>query len=377
MLLSGYHSDSNHGKNYIYPTAILCSMKILSSDFKKGFAKVKVENLDDLWYLSQIINKGDRVKGKTVRKIKIGDKEERQTSTVKKLVFMEIEVEKMEYTGDILRVSGKMREGPEDVPRGSYHTFTVEQHSMIGIEKDSWLNYQIKYLKESTQAKGPTILVCVLDREEAIFALLRGYNWETLTTLKGKVPKKGFDESEKGGFYEEIIANIKEYVHRYSAVNVILASPAFWKEDLMKEMKDKDLKQKVVLATCSSVGSNAINEVLKRPEVKEVLRQDRVANELKIVEELLTQIAKNGLAVYGLKETSSAANMGAIEKLLITDTLIHKLRNEDRYGELEAIMKVADSTKAEVHIISSEHEGGKELDGIGGIGGILRYKMSY
>ncbi len=40
-------------------------------------------------------------------------------------------------------------------------------------------------------------------------------------------------------------------------------------------------------------------------------------------------------------------------------------------------MKVVDSTKGEIHIVSTEHEGGKKLDGIGGIAGILRYKLSY
>ena len=48
-------------------------MKLIFSDFKKHTAKVKVENLDDLWYLNQIIEKNDIIKGKTLRKIKIGE----------------------------------------------------------------------------------------------------------------------------------------------------------------------------------------------------------------------------------------------------------------------------------------------------------------
>ena len=38
-------------------------MKLMHSDFKKGEAKVKIENLDDLWYLNQIIDTKDLVKG--------------------------------------------------------------------------------------------------------------------------------------------------------------------------------------------------------------------------------------------------------------------------------------------------------------------------
>ncbi|HLC65017.1 MAG TPA: mRNA surveillance protein Pelota, partial [Candidatus Nanoarchaeia archaeon] len=65
------------------------------------------------------------------------------------------------------------------------------------------------------------------------------------------------------------------------------------------------------------------------------------------------------------------------EVLLVTDGLIKKSRDEKKYPILEKIMKTVDSINGEVHLISSEHDGGKRLDGLGGIGGILRYKLNY
>ena len=147
------------------------------------------------------------------------------------------------------------------------------------------------------------------------------------------------------------------------------------RKDLFKNIKEDSLKEKIVLATCSSVGTNAINEVLKRPEVKEVLHQFRTAKEMKLVEELLLEISKNNAFSYGLKDTENAANAGAIKTLLITDLFIQKIREKEKYGILDNIMKVVDSTNGEIHIISSEHDGGKKLDGLGGIGGILRYNV--
>ena len=47
-------------------------MHIIHSDFKNGEAKIKINNQDDLWHLSQILHKGDAVKGKSYRKIKLG-----------------------------------------------------------------------------------------------------------------------------------------------------------------------------------------------------------------------------------------------------------------------------------------------------------------
>ena len=47
------------------------------------------------------------------------------------------------------------------------------------------------------------------------------------------------------------------------------------------------------MATCSSVDKTGINEVLKRPEIKEALKQDRITKEISLVEELLAEISKN------------------------------------------------------------------------------------
>ena len=58
-------------------------MKLIHSDFKKGEAKIKVENLDDLWYINQIIEKNDLIKGKTLRKIKLGEENQRKQKTVR------------------------------------------------------------------------------------------------------------------------------------------------------------------------------------------------------------------------------------------------------------------------------------------------------
>ena len=102
----------------------------------------------------------------------------------------------------------------------------------------------------------------------------------------------------------------------------------------MKEIEDEKLKSKIILATCSSVGENAINEVLKRPETENALKQDRIAREFRYVEELFVEISKNNLASYGLKETKNAAIAGAVKTLLITDSFIQQKRIENKYEEL-------------------------------------------
>jgi len=354
-------------------------MKLIYFDFKKGEAKVKVENLDDLWYLNQIIETNDFIKGKTFRKVKIGKEEQRKQKIARKSVFLLIKVEKVEFskTSNTLRVSGIVKEGPEEVPLGSYHTFNIEENSIITIIKQQWLKFQVNKLKEAGKETTSKILICVHDREEAYFALMKKYGYQLLSNIKGTVQKKADLQKVESTFYKEIIKQLQDYVERYNLNKIIIASPAFWKEDLMKELDNESLKGKIILATCSSVGENAFNEVIKRPETEEALKQDRISKEFKYVEELLTEISKNNLASYGLEETKNAAQAGAVRILLITDSFIQEKRIENKYMEIEEIMKTVDNAKGDVVIVSSEHEAGKKLNGLGGIAAILRFKLNY
>lgn len=354
-------------------------MKQLKSNLKHGELKIQVENLDDLWYLSTIIDPNDFVKGKTIRKIKLGEESDRKLKIIKKPVFIKIQAEKIEFskTSDILRISGKIKQGPDDIKIDSYHTFNIEENSILTIIKEKWLKFQIDKIKEACQEKTSKILIIVHDREEAYFALMKKYGYDLLSHIQGTVQKKADTGSVKGNFYSLMIKQIQGYEQKYKFNQIILASPAFWKEELLKELKDNDLRKKIIQATCSSVGKNGIDEVLKRPETKQALHQERISKELSLVEQLLQEISKNNLAVYGIRETQQASIAGAVQELLITDKFIIDSREKNKYEKIDKTLKSVEQSKGKITIISSEHQGGKKLNGLGGIAGILRYRVNY
>tara|TARA_Y100000310_G_C20699289_1_gene828195 strand:- start:1567 stop:2622 length:1056 start_codon:yes stop_codon:yes gene_type:complete len=351
-------------------------MKLIFKDFKKGKVKIETDSLDDLWFLSHIIEPSDLISGKTVRKIKVGDATEK-VKIIKKTATLKINVEKVEFHkfSSHLRISGKIVEAPDDIPKGSFHTFDVEDSSKITIEKSQWLKYQIEKLNEATQEKMSKVLVLALDRDEATFALLTTSGYKILLETKGDVAKKEFDTKGKD-FFAEMVKVLQDYVKKYKIEQIIVASPAFWKEDFMKKL-NKDQLPKITLATCNSDGRNAIEEVLRRTEVKAVLKQDRSAKESLLVEELLAEISKDGASAYGMKEVDTAAQAGAIKVLLVSEDLIQKTKQDGGFDDLNNIMKLVDNTKGDVHIIASDHDMGKQLKGLGGIGAILRYKLEY
>lgn len=352
-------------------------MKIIYKNLRKGEIRVSVENLDDLWYLSQIISKGDLIRGKTVRKIKLERGDQRKNAVIKKTVVLFIEVEKLEFSkySDLIRIAGKIAEEKEDIPKGSYHTIELKINSDVLIKKEKWLNYQLKRIEEASKEPKSKVLIVVFDREEASFALLKKYGYELLSEIEGIVSKKQDKEEKESQLYKQIIKEIKNYIKKYGIESVVIASPAFWKEYLLKEM-DGNLKRITTLATCSDTGKKGIEEVLKRDEIKSVLRHERTIKEVSLIEELLKEIAKEKLAAYGLKEVAKAAEYKAIKILLVTADLINKMRQEDKFEELEKIMKNTEAANGEIHIISTEHEAGKKLEGLGGIAAILRYQIT-
>jgi len=347
-------------------------MNIINVDYKKGFAKLRVTELDDLWYLSHLVDPGDFVKGKTTRKMKIGDGE--NAKTVKKTLTLKVEAETIDFgaEGTTLRVNGLVKEGPENVPKDSHHTITLEEGSEFLLEKVNWMQYQKQKLKEASEIKYSYFL-CLFDREEVLMALTKKFGYDILVKFKGEVPKKAKEVDVKKDFHEEIIKALEIYNDRYNPENIILASPAFYKEDLFKKIKLDELKKKIVLATCSSIDESALDEVIKRPELKNILRESRSREENFLVEELLQEINKDGAAVYGLVEVEKAINAGAVRELLITDEFIKIKKEKNEYDKLDQHMKTVDNLQGKIHIISSSFDSGKRIDGLGGVAAILRY----
>ena len=85
-------------------------MEILKSDRRDGYARLEIENDDDLWYLKDIIKEGDELKTRTMR-TKLDGRE-------KKSVYLRLEAEKIEYQENRLRVTGEIKKGAEDIEIG-------------------------------------------------------------------------------------------------------------------------------------------------------------------------------------------------------------------------------------------------------------------
>ncbi len=356
-------------------------MQVIFSDFKKKIVKIKVEDIDDLWHLSHIIDIGDKVFSKTLRKIKLDSGLNESSNTTRIPITLEIQVEKIDFSKQIgaLRLLGVITQEHESIPKDSHHTLTIKEGTVLTIQKEFWSTYHTSLLKEAKRPRGDNILILAFDRQEATFALTKKYGFEIILELSIESQKKMYqDKKDQTSFYRDLIKMLLEYDKRYQTRHIIVASPAFFKEDLLSQLRNsnKELSEKIVLATCNSTGKNAILEIFKRDEIKTILSKTRIGLEQNLVEEVLKEISKDGAISYGIDQTVFASTLNAIRILLVTDKLIHNYREKGQFLQIDKIMKKNQDQKGEVHIISSENDPGEKLDSLGGIAALLRYKIT-
>lgn len=346
-------------------------MDIIKKDFKQGDIKLRITQEEDLWHLSHIVEPQDIIRGQTERKIKIGSEE--NFKVVRKKINLTLEAEKTEYVpeNNSLRILGTIKQGPDDVPLGSYHSFNIEINDIININKNTWSNYQLKRLKEATIPRKKSLLA-VFDREEAIIGILTNKGFEKITEIKGDVQKKADNTTTTGNFFKELSKKIQDYKEREKAERLILGSPAFWKEYVMRELPE-DIRKKTLTSTVSGVTETAIKELLKSPQLGKSLEDDRAALEEKTIDELMRAISEDK-AFYGIKDATEKINIGAASKVIISENFLKNSRDEGQYRETDKLLRTAESTNAEV-IIITQREPTAKIDGLGGIAGILRWKM--
>ena len=334
-------------------------MQIISRDLKNGVIKLRVQSLDDLWHLERIIEPGDFVRARTLRKTQIKRGKEIIEGD-RKPVTLVIRAEKTGFHPDTgkLRITGPITAGPKDVDIGSHHTIQVEPGLVLTITKE-WKKPHLERL-ERAKTREPELLVMLIDREQANFAELTAAGVNFLGT---KHYKKTRDVEEKRGeFYRELL----DYLLKQKHEAIILAGPGFEPENFLKFAKEKNpvLVKKIFLEKASDTGRAGIQEVIRKSKNK-TLHLTRVARETQVVEVFLERIARDGLAVYGKKETLNALKMGAVETLLVSESML---------SESESLMELAEKQKSGVMVISNTHEAGERFLNLGGIGGLLRFR---
>jgi len=331
-------------------------MELLKTDKSSGYAKIKIENKDDLWFLKDFVLPGDSVR-KFTQRTKLDGRE-------KKSLKLTIQVEKIEYQNERLRLTGEIKKGGEDIELG-YHTLNVTPDEEIELRRKDFTKRMWEELEEREHKKSYKVLIALIEKENADFYMIEESGITDLAKIDSQISGKMYetDKTSKDEFYKEIASVVERYSEK-GLQNIILAGPGFHKENVKKLVDEKNLSSKIFAQDTSVTGRTGLNEAIKRGALKKVVESTRIERESELVEEFLEELRKDGKATYGEEEVESLAEKGAIKKLLIT---------QKQYREKTELAQKVERMGGETEIIHTDNEQGQRLENFSGIAAILRY----
>lgn len=358
-------------------------LKILQSKIKKGIMKVLPESLDDLWHLYNIILKNDEVYARTTREVKIEEQYARPQKGRKVSVFLGVRVEKVlwDRTLNRLRVHGIVCEAPEKISvRGSRHTINVTVNKPVTIAKSRWLKHQMDRLYRASKVTVAPIIVVSIDNEEYCVAILRQYGVdvkvEERTKLPGKLEAEKRTKAQRE-FYKMTLKALREIWTNLRSPTVIIGL-GFAKNDFVKYVNRvaPDIAETIIdVKSVNSAGVAGIREALRSGVFTKALKHVRIAEESRVMEEVLARLGKGTFDVtYGFTEVEKASSYGAVETLLLADITLRETSDEKR-ETLEKLMKGVEEKGGKITVISTEHEAGTKLLSLGGIAALLRFPV--
>lgn len=242
-------------------------------------------------------------------------------------------------------------------------------------------NFELEALRDMLDIKEVYGLV-VMDRRDANIALLKGkaiiHLLKTHSQVPGKMKAGGqsahrFEQNRELSLKDHIkkVANYMkdQFLMMENLKGIIVGGPGPTKYELVEgDFLTGDVQKKIIgIKDISYTGEFGIQELVDRSD--DILAKEELVDEKKIMNAFLEKLGRDpDLVSYGETEVKKALELGAVQTLLLSETL-----DDEKIDELENIAK---QYSTEVKLISTETREGVQLRDIGKIGAILRYKIS-
>ena len=356
-------------------------MKIIEKNLQKNFIKLIPTSEDDFWHLYNIIYKDDEIYAYSSRAIKSDSEYSRPKSAERISAFMGIKVEYISWDRFLgrLRVQGIICHAPEKIPNGVHHTITISLNKPLTIVKEKWPRHILNRLKKATRTEK-TIIVVSIDDENFAVAQTKQYGVDIKVEERIKLPGKRnpeFRKKAKVEYFKRVLSCIKQ-IWAVSHSPIIILGVGFMKNDFAAFLSKESSELSKSVADIKSVnndGSSGIFEALRSGVLLKTSNKLRIIEETEIIEEIMKRLGKDEKTIsYGIESVENAVDLGAVDRIIIADSLIREALEDNRI-KLDQLMKKVENQKGRISIISTEHEGGIKLLGLGGIAALLRYPI--
>ncbi|GKS61078.1 peptide chain release factor 1 [Candidatus Nitrosocosmicus sp.] len=300
------------------------------------------------------------------------------------------------------------------------------QINLYRCDDHFWIDHIKEMLKDDR-----TVAIISIDTQEAGLGILTGDRWETVETLTSGVSGKHRQGGQSARRFERLRDNeLNEYYRRvadyaqkifidqYTVKGLIVGGPGPTKETFIREEYLDYRLQNNVIATLdtSYSGDEGVREIIDKVNEQGIMSEFRSMEEKKIVKKFMGEVfSGKGLGVYGLNEVVNYLKNGVAESIIATDNidllyleiicnkcgnviekivereqvidikqsiistpcskcsgLDYQIKEKDFIDYLEELAALA-GTKLD--IISSKTEEGAQIESLGKIGALLRFKQ--
>ena len=356
-------------------------MKIIEKNLHQGFVKVVPDSADDLWHLYNIVYKGDEVYAYSSRAIKSDSESSRPKSGERVSAFMGVTVESVAWDKFLgkLRVHGLICHAPDIIPTGAHHTISIALNQQVTIVKKEWAKHALDRLTRASQTEKPMLIIAIDDEGFAI-AETKQYGVEIKVEERTKLPGKQEAEKRSGATNEYFKRALNTLNQLWAPTHnpIVIVGAGFIKSEFAKFVSDhaSDISEAVAdVKSVNNGGISGIYEALRSGVLLRAAHQMRVVEETEVMEEVMKRLGKGEATItYGIKEVENAATMGAVEKLVLADTMLREAEEEQRL-RLEKIMREVEQRNGNITVVSTEHEAGAKLLALTGVVALLRFPV--
>jgi protein pelota len=348
----------------------------------KNYAKLVPQSADDLWHLYNVIRRDDEVYANTTREVKPDEKYGRPGRGERIPVFLGVRVEEVSWDKFLgrLRVHGTICEAPETVPTGAHHTLSVTVNTPVTIVKDVWAEHDVDRLRRATRTLEKPIIIVSVDDEGFAVATTSQFGVQVRAEERVKLPGKLEAERRSDAmrrYFERILGCLRG-VWAEGGYPIVIIGVGFFKNDFVSFLRAEagDIAGSVMdVKSVNNGGMAGVQEALRSGVLMKAFKELRVGEESAVVEEVLKRLGKgDGTVAYGLSEVERAVGFGAVERLVVADSVLRDASDEMRL-RLERLMLDVERRRGSVMIVSTEHEAGEKLLGLGGVAAVLRFPI--
>ncbi len=362
-------------------------MKVVKFDEVKRLVEVVPETTLDLLNLFRLVSVGDVLHSYTTREMK-KERADGSYDSERMRIRIAIEVEKKTLEPMMKRVSflGRIIYESRDAGlEGKYHSIHLSQGQPVTIEsrKDfhrlrGFANY---YKRKESHAKAAGIVLVLVDDEGIAVSRIDDTGLKKL--YEKRLPASGKAEPEErvemvtklySGAAEAVEKEIKRMGEEKA--EVLIFGPSVFISEYVNYLKRnrREMLRFVRKSGEATAGSAGVEELLRSGQLREYADRLKVVSDAEAVERLLATMARDpAMVALGVEEVIKAVEMGAVELLLVAEDFLWEHLVEER---VERLLEYAESTRADLRVVSSGLEASDKLKALGGVAAILRYAVT-